>query len=224
MNVTFEQRAIIIPALNEAASINAIVTRAKQYGAVFVVNDGSTDNTASIAQAAGATVITHAIPRGYDGALSSGFDAAQRSGCLMCISIDADGQLPVDMIPVFFDQIDRGYDMVAGERTTLPRVSEWMFSRILKLTGCAISDPFCGLKAYRLSFYLELGHFDSYGSIGTELMIYVLRRKARVLSVPIAALPRNGESRMGRRLRAEYLLFKAMYKGLSRLWFAPLKT
>ncbi len=224
MNIPIDKRAVIIPALNEAASISSVVMQARKYGSVFVINDGSTDDTANIAKAAGATIVNHANPKGYDGALSSGFDAAQKAGFLAAISIDADGQLPIEMLPEFFDKIEQGYDMVVGERTHLPRISEWIFSQVLKCTGSSVRDPFCGLKAYRLSYHAELGHFDSYKSIGTELMIYVLRRRAKVLTVPISVVPRDGTSRMGPRLRTEFLLLKAMVRGLFRLWFSPLAT
>src|SRR5271166_5984567 len=84
--------AIIVPALNEAATIGPVLARVKQYGSPIVVDDGSGDETAQLARAAGAAVVTHAVNQGYDAALNSGFAYAARMGCAYAITIDADGQ------------------------------------------------------------------------------------------------------------------------------------
>ncbi|MEO9599257.1 glycosyltransferase family 2 protein [Parasphingorhabdus sp.] len=214
-----KHRAIVIPALNEAKKIARVVENVRAYGQVFVVDDGSTDSTGELASASGATVVRHDTPRGYDGALSSGFDAAFSAGAKAAITIDADGQLPADEVPVFFGKLEEGYDLVVGERPSLPRVSEWLFARLMRMSGSVVRDPFCGLKAYRLSFYAEHGHFDTYQSIGTDLMIFVLLSQGRVFSLPISVEPREGASRMGSLLHAEWKILKAVWRGIHRLWF-----
>lgn len=215
------ERAIIIPALNEAEKVADVVGDVQAYGQVFLVDDGSTDATGELAAAAGAKVVRHCSPRGYDGALSSGFAAAYASGAKAAITIDADGQLPASEIPKFFGKLEEGYDLVVGERPSLPRVSEWIFAQLMRLSGNVVRDPFCGMKAYCLTYYGERGEFDTYHSIGTDLMIFILHRNGRVVGLPIPVEPRDGASRMGSRFRAEWKILKAVWGGVRRLWIRP---
>jgi len=84
---------VVIPAYNEAAVITDVVcgVRAK-YAAVVVVDDGSKDNTAELARAAGATVLIHLINLGQGAALQTGIDFALRGGAQLIATFDADGQ------------------------------------------------------------------------------------------------------------------------------------
>jgi len=63
-----------------------------------VVDDGSSDGTAKIAQGEGATVVSYSVNRGYDAALESGFCKAAEIGCELVVTIDADGQHNPDLI------------------------------------------------------------------------------------------------------------------------------
>lgn len=218
------RRAIIIPALNEAYNITSVLAAARQHGDVFLVDDGSSDATSSIAQAAGATVVRHDQCRGYDSALSSGFVAVNEAGYEVAITIDADGQLPVADIPRFFAKLDEGYAVVVGNRPKMPRYSEWLFAVLMQASGSAVSDPFCGMKAYRLQLYSERRLFDTYRSIGTDLLIYAIRRGAPIANLPITVKDRVDQSRMGGRIRSELMLMKALLRGVYRLWFASKVT
>ena len=68
--------ALVVPALNEAATIAAVVKGALRYGTCIVVDDGSTDDTADRARQAGAVVVSHTANLGYDAALNSGCKVA----------------------------------------------------------------------------------------------------------------------------------------------------
>ena len=65
--------AIVIPALNEQKTISDVISGAKDYGTIIVVDDGSKDLTAKISISAGAIVVSHKSNLGYDTALYSGF-------------------------------------------------------------------------------------------------------------------------------------------------------
>lgn len=64
--------------------------------------------------------------------------------------------------------------MVLGVRNSKPRFSEHLFALMTK-RKFGIKDPLCGLKGYNVKVYEKLGHFDSYESIGTELMLLSAR-------------------------------------------------
>jgi glycosyltransferase involved in cell wall biosynthesis len=204
---------ILIPALNEAATIGAVVDGLSTQGRVIVVDDGSSDGTADIARSNGADVVVHPRNKGYDGALGSGFARAEELGCEYVITVDADGQHPTDLVPKFVAALDDGADMVVGVRDHIPRVSEWLFQAMARrLYG--IKDPLCGMKGYRIGLYRALGWFDSYRSIGTELMLHAARHGARIAQFPVPTRARGGEARIGNALRANYVIFRAALIGV----------
>ncbi len=199
---------VVIPALNEGETIAPVLTRVREYGMPIVVDDGSTDNTAELSRSLGAQVVSHKTNKGYDGALQSGFEHADKIGCKYVITIDADGQLPTDLIPVYLQHLQEGADMVVGIRDHVPRISERVF-QIMALRLYGLQDPLCGMKGYDLRFFRELGHFDSYKSIGTELMLTIVRQKAEVREVNVPTKLRDGEARIGGNLKANYIIGRA---------------
>jgi glycosyltransferase involved in cell wall biosynthesis len=202
--------AIVIPAFNEAASIGRVVKEVSPFGRPVVVDDASTDLTGEVAGKAGAIVVTHETNHGYDGALSSGFIRADRKDFDYVITFDADGQHSAELLAEFHKLLDQGADLVVGIRPKNARISEKTFS-VLANFFYGIRDPLCGMKGYRMSLYRDLGHFDSYGSIGTELTIFAAKHGYRIAQLPIPINPRKkGATRFGRVLMGNYLIFRAL--------------
>jgi glycosyltransferase involved in cell wall biosynthesis len=200
---------IVIPALNESATIAVIVEAVKKYGVPIVVDDGSTDNTAELARQAGGVVVSHECNRGYDAALDSGFKKATEIECELVITLDADGQHDPSIIQKFIERIDAGADVVIGIRNKRQRLAEHCFA-FLTNTLYGIFDPLCGLKCYRVSVYQALGHFDSFNSIGTELALFAVRGGYRIEQIPITIHERDGAPRFGRKFYANYKIFRAI--------------
>ena len=90
---------IVIPVLNEAATIEGLVARARTHGTVVVVDDGSSDASAAVAARAGAEVVRLPRQRGKGAALRRGFDAALARGAERVVTLDGDGQHDPDEIP-----------------------------------------------------------------------------------------------------------------------------
>jgi glycosyltransferase involved in cell wall biosynthesis len=204
-----KQVCIVIPALNEVLTIAGIVAGVRKYGLPIVVDDGSTDNTAELATQADAVVVMHEKSRGYDAALSSGFKKAAELGAQIIITVDADGQHDPSLIQKFINAIDSGADIVVGIRSRRQRIAEQFFAWYTELRF-GLKDPLCGMKAYRTTVYKALGHFDSYGSIGTELTIFAAKRGLRVKQIPIDVRKRSGESRFGKAISSNYKIIRAM--------------
>lgn len=202
--------ALVIPALNEAATIAAVVKGAMRYGTCVVVDDGSTDSTANCARRAGATVVVHAKNRGYDAALNSGCQAAAGIDCDAIITLDADGQHNPALLAQFVNGLNSGADMVLGVRDQRPRIAEHVFAWYTHWRF-GIADPLCGMKAYRVELYRALGHFDKHGSIGTELMLFGARHGFKIASVPFVVGERIGQPRFGRKLSANLKIFRALW-------------
>jgi glycosyltransferase involved in cell wall biosynthesis len=200
---------IVIPALNEAATIGAVVRTALHHGVCLVVDDGSSDNTAALAFEAGALVVSHPENRGYDAALDSGFRRASEVGCEIILSLDADGQHDPSLIGSFIEALDKGSAVALGIRSRRARLAEHAFAWYTRMRW-GIADPLCGLKAYRVEVYRALGHFDSYSSIGTELMLFAARNHYSMAQVPFEVRVREGQSRFGRRILANWKIFRAL--------------
>jgi hypothetical protein len=127
--------------------------------------------------------------------------------------MDADGQHEPAILQSFLRAIDEGAEVVVGIRDRRQRRAEHVFAWIgRRLWG--IRDPLCGMKAYRISVYRQLGHFDSYGSIGTELAIFAARSGRRITQVPVRTRDRIGVPRFGRRLQANAKIFRALWHAL----------
>ncbi|MFZ9786443.1 MAG: glycosyltransferase family 2 protein [Ilumatobacteraceae bacterium] len=95
---------VLIPALNEQATIRDVVLGVIDHGFdVVVINDGSGDNTAEFARAAGATVLNLRVNLGVGGALRCGFRYAVNNGYRAVVQCDADGQHPISHIQKLID-------------------------------------------------------------------------------------------------------------------------
>lgn len=207
---------IVIPALNESKTIADVVKAVRVYGIPIVVDDGSTDNTAKLSLYEGAEVVYHEKNLGYDSALNSGFKKAIELSCESIITLDADGQHSPELIPKFVDALETGADLVIGIRSQKQRFAEhifaWYTSRFY-----GIKDPLCGMKAYRSSVYQDQGYFDSYGSIGTELMIFVAKKGYNFVQEPFEVRERKGSSRFGQVIKGNLRILRAMFISILKL-------
>src|SRR2546422_4212911 len=98
-----------IPAFNEQKTIGSIVLTAQRYAEkVIVIDDGSEDETAWVAERAGATVIRHPTNRGYGAALRSCFEYAPESEFEVLVILDGDGQHRPEMIPQVVAPVNEG--------------------------------------------------------------------------------------------------------------------
>jgi glycosyltransferase involved in cell wall biosynthesis len=205
--------AVVIPALNEEATIAATVAAVRIRGLdAIVVDDGSTDCTAEVAAAEGAQVIRHERNFGYEPALSTGVHAAAAAGYGMAVTFDADGQLDADDLVRFVEIIRReDSDVVIGVRDHRNRISEnllawygrWRFG---------IRDPLCGMKLYRLASARLHFPFDQAGLVGMELAFRMAAGGCRISEAAIHVVPRRGDSRYGNSLRGNLKILRALLR------------
>ncbi len=127
---------VIIPAFNAGGTIGAVIAGVARYVSrenIFVVDDGSSDTTASVASSFDAQVLKHSLNRGKGAALQTGFDAVLHTSLDAAITLDADLQHPPDYIPHFTGLYSSGEtDVIIGSRL---QNSEGMpFHRLLSNT------------------------------------------------------------------------------------------
>ncbi len=111
---------VVIPALNAAKTIGAVIAGVTKYihsKNIIIVDDGSSDATASIVSSSGARLLTHTVNRGKGAALQTAFDYMLESPLDAIITLDADLQHSPDFIPQFAGLYSSGkFDIIIGSR------------------------------------------------------------------------------------------------------------
>jgi glycosyltransferase involved in cell wall biosynthesis len=202
------QCAAVIPCLNEAATIAALVQEVRQYlSIVIVVDDGSIDETASQAEAAGAEVIHHAATQGKGAALDTGWRRAAERGCCWALSMDGDGQHAAADIPKFLACAERGSaPLIVGNRmdasgaAAMPwlrrRVNQWMSRRLSLLAGQALPDTQCGFRLMDLRVWRALKLSTRHFEIESELLLSFLAGGHAIEFVPIQVIYKSEQSKI----------------------------
>lgn len=185
----------LIPAFGEAATIAEVVTGVRPHvQAVVVVDDGSKDDTAARAEAAGARVVRHAENRGKGHAVRSGLAVILAEPFTHVLLMDGDGQhRPDDVDKLLEAARTTGADLVVGERifdkTQMPRsryYSNTIGSRALSsFIGSSIKDSQSGFRLIRCEALRSITLTATGYEIETEMLIKLARRGVRMTSVPV---------------------------------------
>lgn len=160
---------LIIPAYNEAESIEHVLSEIKQFSHydAIVINDCSTDNTSDKVRAFGGNVIDLPVNLGLSGAVQTGFMFALKNDYDVCIQIDGDGQHIPEEIERLLIEIKNGADIVIGSRflektdtykqTFLRTLGAKHLQLMIKMfSGLRLTDPTSGMRAFKRTVYEEL--------------------------------------------------------------------
>lgn len=191
---------VVIPAYNEGQAIGEVLEDIWQncgeiVESVIVVDDGSKDDTADVAESKKATVIRHSGNRGYGASLKTGIRASQTEYIL---TMDADGQHRAEYIWALWQQKQQ-YDMVVGERVRLLHSPLWRMPGKWLLTFMAryltqkdIPDLNSGLRLVRKDVIEKYIHLCPSGfSFSTTITMALHSRGYRVGYVPIEVQKRK---------------------------------
>lgn len=204
--------AIVIPAYGEAGTIGRVVTAAREFGSVLVIDDCSADDTGTRAEAAGAIVVRNAANQGYDGSLDRGLAEARARGFECMVTMDADGEHDPALLSEFRRLLlEERVPLVLGVRPRTQRVAETIMGLYVKLRF-GVDDILCGMKGYRLSALEAAGEAGHDHSIGTGPAIGLLRRGVRFAQVPVRGTAREDEPRFDRGLRANWRILGALWR------------
>lgn len=206
---------VVIPALNEEKTISNVICGAIKLAPVLVVNDGSRDNTASVARKAGAIVLDLPKNVGVDRALAAGFKEASRLGYEVVATIDADGQHDTAILRSIMEPVVSGrFDMCHSCRTNYCRPSEWLLRRY-SYHMYGLGDVLSGLKAFSLKTVFEPHEaMVSRPSLGTALPWAAVNDGASIAEVFITVSEREeGDTpRIGGLFKANYRVVKALLR------------
>jgi glycosyltransferase involved in cell wall biosynthesis len=202
--------SVVIPCLNEAENIESCVSAALEAiarmgvaGEVVVADNDSDDDSAGLAERAGARVVVERR-RGYGSAYLAGFEASRGRYIVMA---DADLTYDFDEIPRFVAALEEGAEMVIGDRmdNIQPGAMPWLHQYIGNpiLTGLlnlffrtGISDAHCGMRALRREVLPRLDLRTTGMEFASEMVIRAAKENLRIAEFPIEYHPRGGESKL----------------------------
>ncbi len=202
--------SVVIPCLNEAENIESCVAAALEaiermgvHGEVVVADNDSEDDSARLAEQAGARVVVERR-RGYGSAYLAGFAASTGRYIVMA---DADLTYDFDEIPRFVAALQDGAEMVIGDRmdNIQPGAMPWLHRYVGNpiLTGLlnlffrtGISDAHCGMRALRREVLPRLDLRTTGMEFASEMVIRASKENLKIAEFPIEYHPRGGESKL----------------------------
>jgi len=220
---------IIIPAYNEEEMIGEVICELNKLDInlkIFVVNDGSKDNTSAIAKKAGTIVIEHIVNFGQWAALKTGFIVSILNGAQIIVTIDADGQhSPENLLDIITPILKGEADLIIGSRflnekkpsmQTHRYLGIKFFNILMKLiTGKRFTDCTSGYKAYNKDLLMRLIPLLSENQYGAlEAIIYASKLGARILEIPIDSNASNKTTKG--RLKYLFNLLRILFKSITQ--------
>jgi glycosyltransferase involved in cell wall biosynthesis len=202
--------SVVIPCLDEAENIERCVTSALAAlrdmgvcGEVVVVDNGSEDDSAELAERAGARVV-HEPRRGYGSAYLAGFAGSTGRYIVMA---DADLTYDFNDIPRFVGALEGGAEMAIGDRmdNIQPGAMPWLHRYVGNpiLTGLlnlffrtGVKDAHCGMRAVRRDVLERLDLRTTGMEFASEMVIRAAKEKLTIAEFPIEYHPRGGESKL----------------------------
>jgi glycosyltransferase involved in cell wall biosynthesis len=221
----------IVPALDEQETVGDVVATIRSRLVmsadidvdVLVVDDGSSDRTATVARSAGATVVRHPFNLGVGAALRTGFRYAHSRGSTMAMQIDADGQHDPTEAARLLDAVAAGADLAIGSRfapgsgeyevSTGRRFSMRLLSGIVsRRIGQPITDTTSGYRAFSArAIELFADEYPSaYLSDTVESLLIAHYAGLRIVEVPVAMRERMGGVASNNVVRSGYHVVRLM--------------
>lgn len=191
--------AVAIPAYNEDRFVGSVVLKVRRYAdVVLVIDDGSSDQTAAVAAAAGAEVIRHPANRGKAAAINTAFQWGRERHLAALVLIDGDGQHTPGEIPTLLAPVLHGQaDMVIGTRfgavtSSIPRYRR-AGQRVLTIltnliSGVVVSDSQSGFRAFSPRAVQQMRFESPRFALESEMQCLARSAGLRITEVPISAI------------------------------------
>lgn len=216
---------VVIPAYNEATSVASVVAEVLESAPkvhVLVVDDASTDATATLARKAGADVVTNVFNLGVGGAMRVGFRYASARGYRALVQVDADGQHDARDLRQLLAPLEDGAEpmVVIGARFAgegefaVPRARRWamrlLAAYLSKMTHVHLTDVTSGFRAHnRAAIELFARTYPAdYLADTVESLVVAAEAGGVVMQVPVAMRSRHGGSPSQSPLRAAIYLVR----------------
>lgn len=194
--------SVVLPAKNEAAALPGVLRRIRAVlpeAEIVLVDDGSTDATAAVARAEGASVVSHPVSLGNGAAVKSGARVARGK---VLVFMDADAQHPPESIPALLEQLDRGFAMAVGARDRAGQanagraLANGFYNRFASwIASYPIRDLTSGFRAVHADRFREfIALLPNKFSYPTTVTMAFLKMGYPVAYVPVPVAQRIGQS------------------------------
>ena len=196
----------LVAAYNEEPTIVTVLDQTRPHlEDIVVVDDGSDDDTAALAERAGARVIRHPANEGKGVAVRTGLAHVLKEDFTHVLFIDADLQHNPSDIPLLIDKAENGFgDFVVAERVfdkeSMPRsryYANTIGSRVMsKLTATSIRDSQSGFRLIKSELLRPLSLTARRYEIEAEILVKLVRRGARIERIPVTSTWSGTKSKM----------------------------
>jgi glycosyltransferase involved in cell wall biosynthesis len=231
---------VIIPARNEEDSVAGVIGEIQAADpdfVVVVVDDGSTDRTAQVAEATGAIVLKLPYNLGIGGAVQTGYQYARENDFDIAVQVDGDGQHDPSEIPGLLEPIlDGRADMVVGTRfvvgggyrgTRMRRVGIHLFAAIVSLiVRQRVTDTTSGFRAANRKVIRLFAADYPHDYPEVEATVVLTRHGLKMIEVPVQMRIRETGNSSITAVRSVYYMVKvllALFIGLFRRYSTPLE-
>jgi glycosyltransferase involved in cell wall biosynthesis len=188
---------VLVPAFDAARTVGQVLRELRDELArvpVIVIDDGSRDDTAEVARAAGAHVVVHGRNLGKGASIRAGLHEATRLGHDVALTVDADGQHPAASARAVLESPADPRALVLGvrdlARANAPAANQWSNGVsnywISRLSGRAFDDTQCGLRRYPIATTLALGARADGFAFEAEVLLRAVSAKVPIVELPIA--------------------------------------
>ena len=203
--------SVVMPCLNEAETIGTCIEKAQTVlttlgisGEIIIADNGSTDNSVTIAEKLGARIVHQPI-RGYGAAYLAGIAAAQ--GKYIVIG-DSDDTYDFSELPRFLQPLREGTEVVMGSRFlgnihpgAMPKLHQYLGNPILTgilniLFKAGVSDAHCGMRAFTRDAYQQMELQTTGMEFASEMVIKATKIDLKIVEVPITYSVRKGTSKL----------------------------
>jgi glycosyltransferase involved in cell wall biosynthesis len=234
------KRVAIVPALNEQDSIGRVIDEIRAFDPgleVVVVDDGSVDRTAAVAEGRGAHVIRLPFNLGIGGSVQTGFRYAFEQGFRIAVRLDGDGQHDASQLgrllePVLADEVDVAvgsrFAAPSRYRSSMPRRAgiTILAKTVSLLVGRRVTDPTSGFQALNRHAIALFAADYPHDIPEVEAVLMTHRHRLRMTEVPVEMRERaSGRSSIGRIFAVYYMVkvLLALFVGLFRKNVTPLE-
>jgi glycosyltransferase involved in cell wall biosynthesis len=198
---------IIVPAFNEEHSVGKTIREiqaCRLRPSIVVIDDGSSDRTASVAKEAGADVILLPFNLGIGGAVQTGFRYAEEQGFDIAVQVDGDGQHDVKFLDALLQPVVTGAaEMSIGSRFLPPflgyrssfvrRIGIHFFANLITvLIGSRVTDPTSGFRAFNRRMIKIFAQYYPYDFPEPEAIMVARRYGATIVEAPVRMRQRQG--------------------------------
>ncbi len=217
--------SIFFPCYNEQDNIERVTEQAlgvlQKLGLdfeVIIVNDGSSDNTAAVAEKIArrnnnVKLVNHERNSGYGAALQSGFKAATKE---LVFFTDGDGQFDIGELPSLLPLMEQ-YDIVCCYRMNrrdnlIRKINGWCWSRLVCLLfGLNVRDVDCAFKLFKREIFDNIKLSSNGALISTELLARAAGRGYRITEKGVHHYPRKAGKQTGANLKVIFRAFKELF-------------